>query len=144
MIVSSIPGRLRLRDRTLRDARRLETLRADLSAMDDVESVESNPRTGSLLVHYNAEGIAQGVFEARVRLAMGNPCVATKPAPKVGAGGTARVKANRWAKRGMLASLTVSLLLAVAGAKRWHAITGMLFLHALVVHLWVHRRHLFR
>lgn len=144
MIVSSIPGRLRLRDRTLRDAQRLETLRAGLSTMDDVESVESNVRTGSLLIRYDAEAIGQGAFEARVRLMTGNPCVATKPAPKVGAGGTARVRVNRWAKRGMLASLGVSLLLAVAGTRRWHAITGMLFLHALGAHLWVHRRHLLK
>jgi hypothetical protein len=44
----------------------------------------------------------------------------------------------------MPASLAASLALAAAGAKRWHAATGGLFLAALHVHLAVHRRHLWR
>ena len=59
-------------------------------------------------------------------------------------GSTLRVRTNRWAKRGMLASLTAALLLAAVGTKRWHVLTGVLFLHALAAHLWIHRRHVFR
>ncbi len=44
----------------------------------------------------------------------------------------------------MLASLALSLVLAVLGNKRGHWLVGALFLHALAVHLWAHRRHLFR
>jgi len=58
--------------------------------------------------------------------------------------GSTRVRANRWAKRGMLLSLAATLLLAAAGAKRWHTVGGLLFLHALGVHLWVHRRHVLK
>lgn len=55
-----------------------------------------------------------------------------------------RVRINRQAKRGMLASLLISLLLAAAGAKRGHVWTGGVFLFALALHLYVHRRHLLR
>lgn len=51
---------------------------------------------------------------------------------------------NRWAKRAMLGTLAVSMLLALQGAKRGHALTGVLFLHALGLHLWVHRRNLLK
>ena len=51
-----------------------------------------------------------------------------------------RLQANRWAKRTMLGSLAVSMALALQGAKRGHALTGLVFLHALGLHLWVHRR----
>jgi hypothetical protein len=42
------------------------------------------------------------------------------------------------------ASLAVSLLLAGAGRKRWHALSGGMFVASLAVHLWVHRRHVFK
>jgi len=69
------------------------------------------------------------------------PARAERPTRPIG---SARVRANRWAKRGMLLSLAATLLLAAAGAKRWHTVGGLLFLHALGVHLWVHRRHLLK
>jgi len=144
MIVSSIPGRMRLRSHALRAGLRLERLRADIAAMDGVKSMEWNRRVGSLLIHYDAAKTTRDDFEVRVRAALEKISAAGQCTQKVGAGGTARVRANRWAKRGMLASLAVSLVLAGAGLKRWHALTGILFLHALGVHLWAHRRYLFR
>ncbi|HRP98130.1 MAG TPA: hypothetical protein PL143_17980, partial [Rhodocyclaceae bacterium] len=59
-------------------------------------------------------------------------------------GGTLRVRVNRVARRGMLVSLAASMLLAALGRKRWHTVTGIVFLKFLAMHLWVHRRHLVR
>jgi hypothetical protein len=152
LVASSLPGRLRLRDRSLREPALLERTRKSIAGWKDVQAVEANPRAGSLLVRYDADRLPQASVEARARAAMER--MTGKGTARVGVGGTAaqarqksgtlRVRANRWAKRGMLASLGVSLALALAGSKRWHALTGVLFLHALGVHLWVHRRHLLR
>jgi hypothetical protein len=163
LIASSIPGRLRLRDRALRGDARLDALGASVACWRGVADVEVNSRAGSLLIRYDAARLRPAMCEARAVAAVEKMLAANaqdgtresaKENAKVGAGetvvqphhpgGTPRVRANRWAKRGMLASLAVSLLLAGAGRKRWHALTGVLFLHALAAHLWVHRRHILR
>lgn len=144
-IASSIPGRLRLRAPGLRNPAHSEVLRAAVARWRGVQAVETNPKAGSLLILYDAERLKRANIEARIAAATEK--VLDRRADwhaKVGAGGTARVRANRWAKRGMLASLAVSLLSVAAGAKRWHGLTGILFLHALAAHLWAHRRHLLR
>ncbi len=151
-IVSSIPGRLRLRGDALHDPVLLRQLSDRVAHWRHVAAVEGNPRTGSLLVHYDAARLDRACCEQRALAAAANVLGTThvkvsagetaQPAPRHGA--PSRVKANRWAKRGMLASLATSLLLAAVGSKRWHALTGVLFLHALAVHLWVHRRHILR
>jgi len=142
-VASSIPGRLRLRAPGLRNPVQLENLRTTIAQWSGVLAVEANPTTGSLLIRYDAEKLSIERCEAHALELIGKSPGKLR-APKVGAGGTARVKTNRWAKRGMLASLTVSLLLAATGAKRWHALTGVLFLHALAVHLWAHRRYVLK
>lgn len=150
-IVSSIPGRLRLRVAAPGAPAALDRLRSQIEQWEAVGSVAINPRTGSLLVHYDATRLTAAGLEDRVCSAA---ATLARAAAKVGSGGTAlpprthggtpRVRANRWAKRGMLASLALSLVLAVLGNKRGHWLVGALFLHALAVHLWAHRRHLFR
>jgi hypothetical protein len=142
-IASSIPGRLRLRAPGLRNPVQLENLRAAIAQWSAVLAVEANPTTGSLLIRYDAGKLSVERCEARALGLLGK-LPGQSRTPKVGAGGTARVKANRWAKRGMLASLAVSLLLAAVGTKRWHTLAGALFLHALGVHLWAHRRHILK
>lgn len=144
-IVSSLPGRLRLRGDALRDPAALRRLSDDVARWRHVAAVEANPRTGSLLVHYDAARLKPETFEARIAAAFAAPAsAAPHPARAAAHGGTPRVRANRYAKRAMLISLAVSLLLAGAGRKRWHALAGGLFVASLAVHLWVHRRHVFR
>lgn len=130
----------------LRDALRLTALREHVAAWPEVVAATCNARAGSLLIHYDTAQAECAAIEARVTslLDASGAAAPELPARRSAHGGTPRVKANRWAKRGMLASLGVSLALAAAGAKRWHALTGMMFLHALAVHLWAHRRHLLR
>lgn len=150
-IASSVPGRLRLRDAALRETARLESLRAAASGWQGVRAVEANARVGSLLVHYDDRIIPQADLESRLLdaagLAAANDARAEPlPAKAPAAAGRRlnRVAVNRQAKRAMLASLSVSLALAAAGSKRWHALTGGMFLASLLVHLAVHRRHLLR
>lgn len=158
LVASSVPGRLRLRDAALRDPQRLELLHGTLARWPGVLALEANAKTGSLLIHYDAMKLTRERCEVRALAAAGKLLGKARNVKEVevgaggtaahahhpGPGGTPRVKANRWAKRGMLTSLAVSLLLAGLGGKRWHALTGVLFLHALALHLFVHRRHLLR
>jgi hypothetical protein len=159
LIASSIPGRLRLRDRALRDDARLDALGVAVGRWRGVTDVEINLRAGSLLIHYDVARLTPAACETRAvaataKLLGSNARESVKKRTKLGAdetvaqldhpGGTPRVRVNRWAKRAMLTSLAISLLLAGAGSKRWHWLTGVVFLHALAAHLWVHRRHILR
>lgn len=167
MIASSIPGRIRLRHAALRRPERLELLARRLSDWPEALTLEPNARTGSLLLHYDASLLAPAESERRCVAAL-QALLPQPPSPEPAtdstlqpaaqgpttpaaastsaatARGSRRVRANRVAKRLMLASLLATLVLAAAGAKRWHIGAGLLFVHALGVHLWVHRRHLLR
>lgn len=139
-IVSAIPGRLRLRDVALRDSQQLEHLRHTLAASDGVLTLESNPKAGSLIVYYDAALLQPSAFEAQVEAIVADQLAKPTRSNKR----VTRVQVNRYAKRGMLVSLAISMLLAAVGQKRWHAASGGLFLACLLVHLGVHRRHVLR
>lgn len=147
-IVSSIPGRLRLRHPALRNPARLEKLEHRLAAWPQVLELKANPATGSLLLRYDVVGLGEAECASRCEAALADllprppekVAVVDAPPAKPRSTRARTLRANRLAKRGMLASLVASMLLAAAGAKRGHIWTGMFFLHALGVHLWVHRR----
>jgi hypothetical protein len=139
-IVSSLPGRIRLRDSALRQPDRLERLCAMLSAMEGVLSVDGNVKAGSLVLRFEAKGRDVEAMEAAVEAAADAEFARPRPGLKP----STRVRLNRYAKRGMAVSLGASLVLAAAGYKRWHILTGGAFVACLAVHLAVHRRHLFR
>lgn len=154
-IVSSVPGRLRLRDPALRRPRLLEQLAAALAAVDGVLSTAANAKAGSIVLIYDAAEISQREIGATAE-ALAAAVLAPKPPaephrgaeppsrPSPGVAPSLRVRVNRQAKRGMLGSLLVSLALAAGGLKRWHAWSGGAFLVFLTIHLAVHRRHLLR
>src|SRR6185437_10712997 len=55
-IVHHIPGRLRVRlSRTQRNPHLLDQLRGFVESLEGVHSVEMNPVTGSIVVHYHPE-----------------------------------------------------------------------------------------
>lgn len=151
-VVSSTPGRLRLRHPALRHPARLQALERRLALWPEVRTLQANPATGSLVVHYDALALAQDACAQRCEAAVAGllPLPAVEPRqgraiPVMARAARTRAKrTNRLAKAGMLASLAASLLLAAAGLKRLHIWTGLLFLHALGAHLWVHRRHLLK
>lgn len=140
LIASSQPGRVRLRNAALRDPQRLERLHGSLAKWKGVLGVETNPKAGSVVVRYDATRLERRHIEARIEAVAAAELA--RPLPQRGR--ITRVQVNRYAKRGMLASLAVSLLLAAAGLKRWHAASGGVFLASLLVHLAVHRRHVLR
>ncbi len=153
-IVSSIPGRIRLRDPALRQPDRLERLCAALQAMDGALSVEGNGKAGSVVLYYRPGALAVDAVEAVVEQVVGvevstvrvnaakMDAKSARPRPMLKP--STRVRLNRYAKRGMLVSLPISLALAAAGRKRWHAVSGGAFVACLLVHMAVHRRHLIR
>lgn len=151
-IVASIPGRLRLRDPALRRPARLAALARELGGLKGVAAVEANATAGSLVLRYDPARLgrveaeaAAGAAANRVldRDAASAAKVPARPAGRVSRRNDGRrQRLNRQAKRGMLGSLAVSLALAAAGAKRWHAVSGALFLAGLAVHLAIHRRSL--
>lgn len=170
-VASSLPGRIRLRHAALRNPDRLARLRQTIAHWPQVRVVSANEKAGSLLVSYDAVALPENDCARRCEAALAEllpartevprvpaklaPVVteavtasrSTRPraaAPAASRSGAPRVRANRLAKRAMLATLAASLLLAALGAKRWHIWTGIAFMHALGVHLWVHRRNLVR
>lgn len=151
-IVSAIPGRIRLRHHDLKHTARLQDLYAHIRAFPTVQSISSNPATGSLLIHYDANAVSLAAFSDQCRNAVDalwpkeTVLPAAKPPGRIDHphSRSSMRTANRMAKHAMFASLGASLLLAAMGRKQWHIWTGLVFMHALGVHLWVHRRNLLR
>jgi hypothetical protein len=155
-IVSSVPGRLRIRDDSLKNPARLKTLGAALAGLERSCSFQANPAASSLTVFYDPRQCAQEQMEAAVagiiapalagKPASNDPATAAAPTPVEIAKRRQRRnllrRTNRYSKYAMLASLGVSLALAARGATRGHALTGAAFVAALGVHLAVHRRQL--
>lgn len=155
-IVSSTPGRIRLRHARLQSGTARAALCRALETVEGVTSTTANPKAGSILVVYDPRRCTAAALEA----AIADHCNAAWTSPP-GQGGNAtaapppasaaqphapstRVRVNRIAKRGMLLGLGASLALAALGNKRWHAATGLVFVGCLAAHLTVHRRHLLR
>jgi len=139
-IVSSLPGRIRVRDKRLRHRARLELLELDLSKLPAVTELQTNAGAGSIVVNFDAEQVDPATLENQVDAAVDKALDA--PLDKPVRSMTMRV--NRYAKVGMLSSLTTSLALAAVGRKRGHAIAGGVFIACLGVHLTTHNKSLLR
>lgn len=142
-IVSSVPGRIRLRDDALRRLAPLERLRTVLAAIDGVLSAEANAVAGSIVLRYDAARVAQPALEAQVDAAA-NAALAASHRSQPRRTHSPQRRVNRYAKYGMLGSLATSLAFAATGRKRWHAASGGLFLVCLAMHLAMNRRDLLR
>ena len=155
LIVSSIPGRLRLRVRDLdpEQAAALPVAIESIAALPGVREVTDNPRTTSVLIHYDSRMLSQTSMETAVLTLLGAddtiaPAVteaAGVEATKVRSPQTKwRAHINRSAKLGTMAAMTVSLLALLARYKRVHAKAGILALVFVSVHLYIQRRRLLR
>lgn len=143
LIASSIAGRLRVRHELLRQPQRLHALAERLSASPAVISVQAKLQAASIIIHYDCSqwSVAQSCQQIETLVREVLPELAPPHSHAQRKQRQHRTRhANRWAKRVMLGSLALSMLLALRGAKRGHALTGLVFLHALGLHLWVHRR----
>ncbi|MFM8442918.1 MAG: HMA2 domain-containing protein [Methylococcus sp.] len=139
-IVSSLPGRIRVRAPALRRQSHAQHVKAALARLDGVTRVESNPNASCIVIHFDPARVVIEEFDTLVEKTIDDALA--KPLT-IGRRPT-RMQVNRYAKVGMLGSLATSMALAASGQKRWHAITGAVFLGCLGVHLGVHRRHLLR
>ncbi len=139
-IVSSVPGRVRVRAAVLRKGNHNDHVAAQLSKLEGISHVEPNVGAGSMVLHFNPDLIDVTHLESSIDKVIEK--AVQKPQPKQGR--STRMQVNRAAKIGMLGSLATSLTLAATGQKRWHAITGAVFVGCLGIHLGVHRRHLLR
>jgi hypothetical protein len=139
-IVSSVPGRIRIRDQALRNHARLDQLEAALIQIEDITSLQSNPGAGSVVLHFDGTRTDMAALEARIDATVDSAL--STPLPKNNR--SLKMRVNRYAKAGMLSSLATSLALAATGQKRWHAVSGSVFVACLGVHLSVYRRSLLR
>ncbi|MFT3663431.1 HMA2 domain-containing protein [Piscinibacter sp.] len=137
-IVSSLPGRIRVRDKTLRDAASLAQIHAQVERIAGVSAVESNAVTGSVLLRFDAARLDVAALEARIDR------LVDALAARAKSQGDRRMRVNKAAKLGMLGSLATSMALVAAGSKKGHAAAGCVFLACLGVHLTTHRRRLLR
>jgi hypothetical protein len=134
-LASRLPGRIRVRHRSLRGQAACAALRETVSAWDGMLSVEANAAIGSLLLRYDPAQVAPAAMEARVAALF--PATPAPP-PRM-----AMRRLDRYAQAGMMGGLAVALA-ALAGAKRLHAAAGALHVAAVLVHMAVHRRKILR
>lgn len=141
-IVSSLPGRIRVRDSALRNQARIELIEANLIRIEDILAIDSNIKAGSIVLHFDGAKTDSTALEAKIEQAVDQALSA--PLPSSRRPRSVKMQVNRYAKIGMLGSLTTSLALAATGQKRWHAVTGGIFVTCLGVHLTTHRRSILR
>ncbi len=142
-IASSLPGRIRVRDKSLRDQLRLNELKQELSKIAAITSLQDNVRTGSVLLRFDTDAIETPTLEANIISAVdkinGKPAAPERLLTKK--------NINRYNKIAMLASFGTSLALLAKRRRTWrrlHALTGYVFVANLGVHLYIYRKSLFR
>jgi len=154
-LVSSLPGRLRVRHPILRSARRNAALAAELEGWEGVTAATGTAATGGILLLYDSGRVAPKEVEARVlALLVPHPAPGAGPDPvrrsiqhpgQHPGGGVSSVlrTLNRPAKVLMIASMAGSLA-ALSISKKAHAALGVLHLAVLLIHLAHHRSRLLR
>nr|NJM03785.1 cation transporter [Desulfobacula sp.] len=131
MILSHIPGRIRIQ---LPGPAELNPSLALLEETKGVTAVQANPRTLTLLAHYDPRVLPPEQITGLLEKT--GPKV-RKPARRRGPSGM------RTAKRGMASCLGVSLMAALLGREKIHLASGGLFTLLLGYHLYIYRKRLF-
>ena len=139
-IVSSIPGRIRVRDKKLRDQDRLDQLKNELSSIAAITELQEDVRTGSLLIRFDRNAIELVDIESSIDSAV-NTVIGMLPKPYTP---LSKKNFNRANKLIMLSSFGTSIA-ALAIPRRsfrrfWHQSTGWLFLANLGAHLYIYRK----
>ncbi len=137
MITSFLEGRIRLRCEALKDPNTLGDLAGLLNGQDGVLSVESNLRTGSLLVLYDPSKIRQQDIEDLLPLLEDKLGPMNPPAKKKRK--KPCIENPMRMENFMLASAVVSGLSLVAGNTALHKITGGAFFVLAARHIYRRR-----
>ncbi|HPE03625.1 MAG TPA: hypothetical protein P5537_06885 [Thauera sp.] len=138
-IASSSPGRIRVKDPALRGRDCLSRVHKELAPLEGVRELRPNLVAGSIVVFFDHGEVSPAKLEQRIEQALDAALAAPRKARR-----SIHNRVNRAAKIGMLGSLGASLALAATGNKRWHAVTGGVFVACLGVHLGLHRKALLR
>ena len=138
-IASSSPGRIRVKDPALRGRDCLSRVHKELAPLEGVRELRPNLVAGSIVVFFDHGEVSPAKLEQRIEQALDVALAAPRKARR-----SIHNRVNRAAKIGMLGSLGASLALAATGNKRWHAVTGGVFVACLGVHLGLHRKALLR
>ena len=158
-ITSLVDGRVRLRHSALKDAATAELVCSVVGAVEGITSVQSNTRTGSLLIYYDAEKLTrEQLLELAEQGAAFVPGLNGEAAPAEPAEGAPRKvckvcapveellgfltrrSTTKFIDRAMLVSLIASLAALPAGSRTVHASDGGVFLSGLLQHLIAHRK----
>jgi len=138
-IASAVPGRIRVRDLSLRDSSTCARVEAVLAALPGVLSTRANRAAASIVVVYDQGEAALAEMTARVSGCLGDAGVRPREAS---ASWSDSDNVNRYVKYAALTSLGASLSFALAGKKRLHVLTGSAFVGLLGAHLVMNRRSL--
>lgn len=146
-IASSIPGRMRVR---LDSSTQLRLLEQALRAQPHIRQTSLNPRACSLLVEYDANACPRTAMEACVLEFIAPQAEAPTPGLAVVSSTRAaprrhwRFVANRYAKAGAVAAMSVSLAALAWRNKRLHTQAGIAALLFTALHMYIHKRNLTR
>lgn len=138
MITSFIDGRVRLRAPALKDPDQVAQIQTLLSSYAGVARVQSNLRTGSLLIEYDATQISREMLmfaASALESQLGPPATEERASSDLGYHGEALL---------LIAALTLCLGCAAAGAKSWHVWSGGVFTLLTANHVLQRRRTLSR
>lgn len=142
IIVSHIPGRLRLRLPELKSMARNRELATALAVWDGVQSAEGKPTCGSILLHYDPERVSPLDLAAKVIALFPDPTKSREDNAgdkETAKGSDLLWSMNRPAKIGMLGALGGSLV-ALSVGKSMHAVLGAMHVAFLLIHLANHRK----
>jgi hypothetical protein len=142
MITSFVPGRIRIRDASLKDP----SLPLDgLRALQGVSQVDHNPRTGSVLVLYDPGSV--DMDKAAELLSGVDPSILQAPADEPP---PAWARPHRPSEATKTMNETVAMSLALAAtlasgfvrSRKVHFMAGMFLVELVVEHLWRFRHRL--
>jgi hypothetical protein len=149
-IVSAVPGRLRVKDPRLSDHATVRKVIDSTSRELPVLETHANPTACSVVIRYDARVIPLPEMQKRTEDVLA-ACLASRSEenqpqkyPPRKWRRSPRLRLNRYAKIGAMASLAASLGFAYSGRKRLHIVTGWVFVACLCAHMGVFRRTLAR
>lgn len=135
MLVSSLPGRLRVRHDLFTDHNLSLDIHKQVASINGVHSASINTSTGSMLVVYDTKVLA--LQEAENSILGILPVKTSAKSPK-------NWNRGKLAKRGMLACLGISLTMAALDEEDIHILFGLGFIGFLGLHLNIHKKRIFK